>query len=103
MRSSAGSVSSHRSPAVSSSKSIPPHRRTASPQSNEQSHAPSQVLDGGSGESIPTNPSTTANVEGLPLSGTLAPALRRVHAVVARIQRRLSDIQPAPGTPAGDD
>jgi hypothetical protein len=62
-----------------------------------------QVLDVGSRECDPTSTARTANIDEIGLSGTLAPALRRVRTVVARITHRLSAAQTTPGTPPGAD
>jgi hypothetical protein len=63
----------------------------------------SQVLDVGSRECDPTTTSHNASIEELQLSGTLAPALRRVHAVVTRIQHRLSATSAASHTQPRSD
>ena len=106
MRSRLGPVSSGAFVRLSTTNSTPKaassHKQTPAAGPNDHSPASAQVLAEGIRKLTPTNTSQTASIEELQLSGTLAPALRRVQAVVARIlQRCLSDIQTPPGTPPG--
>ena len=78
------------------------HGQTFAPSSssNPQLRAVPQVRDDGSRQSIPTCTSQTANItEIASAEGTLVPALRRAHGVLARILRRLESAPAPPSAP----
>jgi hypothetical protein len=81
-------------------RSAPKDTQASAVTSQVRTSGPEQVLDGGITKSIPTSESKTASIDELQLRGTLAPALRRVFPVVARIRQRLELAQDPPDAPS---